>query len=725
MPEVRGAEIEYIDFEVEIVGTGRDYSVAVLRSGSGEVRLPFRPPFPPEAIRDLWTEVQFAIDRGRGPEDGAPPADSDRMRDHGSRLMESLLSGDVRSLWDVTRERAIERGQRLRLKLRIQPPELAALPWELLYERRRGDYLSLMRNVSIVRYAENVERVPPPEVQAPLRILGLTALPSDLQVLDVQGEQQRVDDALRTLQGDGLVELVWLPGQTWRDLHDAMSEGPWHVLHYIGHGHFDAEKGEGSIALIGEDGRADHVHATQLGRLLDGHLPLRLVVLNSCEGARGNDQDIFSSCAATLVRRGISAVLAMQYEIGDDAAIEFSRRFYTGIGRNEPIEAAVSEARIAMSMYRRGSLEWAAPVLHLRSEDGRLFRLPSPEEARGRRRERERARREQLERAHREERARVLREQEERARRAEQARLQAERERMRREELERERVLAEERARLEEVERHAAERSRRRRGPARRGVLIALAGLLVALSAGVGVWKGYLEVAVPDGTGASAAAATSRIAAAGLRPVSVASADCAVENGHVIGSDPLPGRRVPRGSVVRLAVSSSQDVVLPTLTGKPVQAASAQAAALGLTFDVAWIDSPGRPYEVVRTQPAAGTRVCTGTNARLFAVRGRPVDVVRGFYDAINAHDYATAYDYLNATRRSQQPFDDFQRGFGDTQMDELLALTEQGAGPDSTTIVFIRFVAHHTDGTTRTYAGTYQVGIEAGHWVIGRGVLA
>ncbi len=39
-------------------------------------------------------------------------------------------------------------------------------------------------------------------------------------------------------------------------------------------------------------------------------------------------RDILSSTATTLVRRGIPAVLAMQYEISDDAAIELSRTFY-------------------------------------------------------------------------------------------------------------------------------------------------------------------------------------------------------------------------------------------------------------------------------------------------------------------------------------------------------------------------------------------------------------
>src|SRR3712207_8645982 len=46
-------------------------------------------------------------------------------------------------------------------------------------------------------------------------------------------------------------------------------------------------------------------------------------------------RSIFSSTAATLVRRGIPAVVAMQYEISDPAAIQFSARFYTAVRSEE------------------------------------------------------------------------------------------------------------------------------------------------------------------------------------------------------------------------------------------------------------------------------------------------------------------------------------------------------------------------------------------------------
>ena len=45
--------------------------------------------------------------------------------------------------------------------------------------------------------------------------------------------------------------------------------------------------------------------------------------LQAAARARGDEADVFSSTAAALVRRGTPAVVAMQYEITDEAAIEF------------------------------------------------------------------------------------------------------------------------------------------------------------------------------------------------------------------------------------------------------------------------------------------------------------------------------------------------------------------------------------------------------------------
>src|SRR5439155_10455854 len=102
---------------------------------------------------------------------------------------------------------------------------------------------------------------------------------------------------------------------------------------------------------------------------------LRLVILNACEGARGGTNDIFSGTAAILVRRGIPAVIAMQYEITDRAAVEFCRSFYEAVADELPVDAAVAEARKAVDASRSNTFEWGTPVLYMRATDGVLFRM--------------------------------------------------------------------------------------------------------------------------------------------------------------------------------------------------------------------------------------------------------------------------------------------------------------------------------------------------------------
>ena len=46
--------------------------------------------------------------------------------------------------------------------------------------------------------------------------------------------------------------------------------------------------------------KADRFDATRLGRLLADHASLRLVLLNSCEGARGSERDVFSSAGVRI-----------------------------------------------------------------------------------------------------------------------------------------------------------------------------------------------------------------------------------------------------------------------------------------------------------------------------------------------------------------------------------------------------------------------------------------
>ena len=94
------------------------------------------------------------------------------MQDFGRGLFESLLVGDVRTRYELSLSEARRQGKGLRLKLRIQPSELAVLPWEFLYDAERDRYPSLSSNTPLVRYLDLPQPVEPLRVSPPLRVWG-------------------------------------------------------------------------------------------------------------------------------------------------------------------------------------------------------------------------------------------------------------------------------------------------------------------------------------------------------------------------------------------------------------------------------------------------------------------------------------------------------------------------------------------------------------------------
>ena len=151
----------------------------------------------------------------------------------------------------------------------------------------------------------------------------------------------------------------------------------YHIFHFIGHGGFDQRTQDGVLLLEDENGRGRAICGQVLGALLHDEEHLRLVVLNACEGARTGLADPFAGVAQSLVQQGLPAVIAMQFEITDQAAITFSRDFYASVADGLPLDAAIAEAR--KGIYASGNdVEWGTPVLFLRVPDGQVFSITQP-----------------------------------------------------------------------------------------------------------------------------------------------------------------------------------------------------------------------------------------------------------------------------------------------------------------------------------------------------------
>lgn len=375
--------LTYLDFVVEVSAfTEQNYSI-VVHSDAGDARQVASFPLSATVLaNDLQTLEQALARSTQGTHAKLTPqeqAENQAVQSFGRTLFDFLLPSEARSLYYQCLSEAAHHDRGVRLKLSLQAPMLATLPWEFLYDTRRRDFVCLDPHTPLVRYTELPQTTPPLAVEPPLQILGVIADPIDMPVrLDVAEEQQRINNAVRALEEQQLVKLTWLEGQTWRDLQRMMRMGDaaWHIFHFIGHGGFDEQRNEGFIILADDQQRSHRLYASQLTRLLARQrTSLRLVLLNACEGARTGQQDLLSSTAATLVNSGVPAVLAMQYGITDSAAVEFANTFYESLADNLPVDAAVAEARNAINFRNARSLEWGVPVLHMRAPDGRLFSL--------------------------------------------------------------------------------------------------------------------------------------------------------------------------------------------------------------------------------------------------------------------------------------------------------------------------------------------------------------
>lgn len=355
----------YLNFDLLIDRGPAGYRARVIASPAGEAATDFALPFTDAELAG-FLERYFDGDFYAGAQ---PALDA---RGFGQRLYQAVFAGAVarclrRSLDEAGRSGA---GVRIRLRFDAGAPELAELPWELLYAPDLERLLAPSSETPLVRYlpVEHSNRMQP--VQPPLVVLAALANPAGVTPLAVEREWQHLQEAVAGLD-ESQVRLERAPA-TWAALQARLRQGPVHVLHFVGHGFFDRGQNRSGLVFEDEAGRASIVPAEAFKTLLHDHDALRLVYLNACEGASSGRSDPFSGVAQQLVQQGVPAVVAMQFPVSDAAAITLSREFYRALADGYPVDAALGEARKAV-LGQSGSPEWATPVLFSRSDDTRLF----------------------------------------------------------------------------------------------------------------------------------------------------------------------------------------------------------------------------------------------------------------------------------------------------------------------------------------------------------------
>jgi formylglycine-generating enzyme required for sulfatase activity len=365
-------ENSYFNFDILIERTKQRYRARVIDSPVGTAATEFDKP-----LSDLELE-NYILRMGQTRQGKRLPFESSELKavkQCGESLFDAVFAGEVYTCFAMSQEWAREQGKGLRVRLHIDVAEFHDYPWELLYNSKTKQFLALSNDTPVVRYFELPFPEHPLLVEAPIKILVMISSPEGFPELNVEEEWDKLESAFKPLTQRGLVVLERLQKPTLGELQKALRRDQFHIFHFIGHGKFVIHKQDGVLLMEDElTGRGRPVSGQYLGILLHDHQWLRMVVLNACEGARTSQSDPYAGVAQALVQQGIPAVIAMQFPINENSAVEFAYEFYGAIADGFPVDASISEARKAI--FTTGNeTEWATPVLFMNSPDGSIFDL--------------------------------------------------------------------------------------------------------------------------------------------------------------------------------------------------------------------------------------------------------------------------------------------------------------------------------------------------------------
>lgn len=389
------ANATFIDFDLRIFKAGQDtYLVTAQTPGSGLATDSLD--WPALSGPDFVAKLERIRDEPYS-------ADEALFKEVGHTLFDALFRGQVRDIFISTYSQKVQTSEnsylRLRMDINEAAPEVAVLPWEFM--ARNDAFLCTQAKTQVTRQLLNLD-------YGNIKSLTVDGKPQALIVIP-RGSGLETGQELETITG--ALEKAGIPYKvlggkdekgekdkkvTVQDVADKLATGDFNILHFIGHGKF--EKGDdgvlhGSLRFntpyedMEEDEDEEWVTEGRLQALMGNYENIKLVVLNACKGAEIAERRSgrgFIGTAPALLRAGVPAVVAMQYAIRDDVAIQFAETFYGRLTEGRwagQVDTAVTLARNACYLTYPQDRGFATPILYLRSKDGIIFNIQRESEA--------------------------------------------------------------------------------------------------------------------------------------------------------------------------------------------------------------------------------------------------------------------------------------------------------------------------------------------------------
>ncbi|MBK9709832.1 MAG: CHAT domain-containing protein [Kouleothrix sp.] len=371
----------FLNFDLAIASEGKSYTVQVRDAfGVGDLKETFIPPFDLAVLPAKRHDAAQWIDLARISKLKSVSQEILQAREFGTELFKRLFVGEISAAFRESRAK-LQDNEHLCLRLHL-PPLLAMLPWELLYDQTRSQFLALAPDLALVRYPELSSPIGRLSVDEPLHLVVILASPisEDYRPLNIERELRRIEQAVKELREQGRIILDVISGPSTLDQLRGRLSQPVHILHVLCHGDLDTQRGEGELIFEDYDSTAERINAVLFRQYLSRQRgQTKVVFLNACLSALSVDRDPLSSVGVALIDAGVSAVIAMQFELPEDAAAELTRVFYAELAMGKPIEQSLALARQHLSARYPSRLDWAIPVLFLRADDGVLFQATGSE----------------------------------------------------------------------------------------------------------------------------------------------------------------------------------------------------------------------------------------------------------------------------------------------------------------------------------------------------------
>jgi hypothetical protein len=290
-----------------------------------------------------------------------------QARSIGKKLFPTIFQYEILERFTVVRQAARSADMGLRLQLDFEgSEELDDLPWELLFDSKSlGEF-------SVVRRVPSAGLTGDPRQAKPLRVLACFPCPVDLASFDVEREWEDLQRSLHSLIQRGTVALERLEEASEAGLRRALSQREFHVLHFVGYGHSSLRTRSGSIFLEAQQKSSRAVTAGYLATLLNQYPSVRLAVFY----IGGNDgvSNPFSETARTLVRKSMTAVVAMRHRLNSSSTVLFNQLLYASLELGLSIDQSVAKARQSLA-EQSPEVNWDSPMLYMAPGDGRLFEV--------------------------------------------------------------------------------------------------------------------------------------------------------------------------------------------------------------------------------------------------------------------------------------------------------------------------------------------------------------